>query len=57
MAESSDEELAKAMQPAIIIESNLPMEEMQKFIDGYDYAFNRNFRRAVSKEVLKLIRK
>lgn len=32
MAESSDEELAKAMQPAIIIESNLPMEEMQKFI-------------------------
>lgn len=32
MVESSDEELAKAMQPAIIIESNLPMEEMQKFI-------------------------
>ena len=28
----SDEELKKAMQPAIIIESNLPMEEMQKFI-------------------------
>ena len=27
-----DEELKKAMQPAIIIESNLPMEEMQKFI-------------------------
>lgn len=32
MVESSDEELAKAMQPAIIIESNLPLEEMQKFI-------------------------
>lgn len=32
MAESSDEELKKAMQPAIIIESNLPMEEMQNFI-------------------------
>ena len=32
IAESSDEELKKAMQPAIIIESNLPMEEMQKFI-------------------------
>lgn len=37
--------------------SFVPAEEMQKFIDGYDYAFNRNFRRAVSKEVLKLIRK
>lgn len=32
MGESADVELKKAMQPAIIIESNLPMEELQKFI-------------------------
>lgn len=32
MEESSDAELKKAMQPAIIIESNLPMGELQFFI-------------------------
>lgn len=37
--------------------SFVPAEEMQKYIDSYDYTFDRNFRRAVSKEVLKLIRK
>ena len=37
--------------------SFVPAEEMQKFIDGYDYTFDRNFRRSVSKQILRSMRK
>lgn len=37
--------------------SFIPAEEMQKFIDSYDYTFDRNFRRSVSKQILKTMRK
>ena len=37
--------------------SFVPAEEMQKYIDSYDYTFDRNFRRAVSKQILRSIRK
>ena len=35
----------------------VPSEEMQKFIDRYYRTFDRNYRRAVGKQVLKTIRK
>lgn len=35
----------------------VPATEMQKFIDRYDYTFYQNFRRSVSKQVLKSIRR
>ncbi len=35
----------------------VPAEEMQKYIDIYDYTFDRNLRRAVSKQILRAIRK
>lgn len=35
----------------------VPSEEMQKYIDSYDYTFDRNFRRSVSKQILRSIRK
>ena len=37
--------------------SFVPAEEMQKFIDRYDYTFDQNFRRSVSKQILHAIRK
>lgn len=37
--------------------SFVPVEEMQKYIDSYDYTFDRNFRRSVSKQILRSIRK
>ena len=37
--------------------SFVPAEEMQKFIDGYDYTFDRNFRRSVGKQILRSMRK
>lgn len=37
--------------------SFVPAEEMQKYIDSYDYTFDRNFRRAVSKQILRSMRK
>lgn len=37
--------------------SFVPSEEMQRFIKGYDYTFDRNFRRAVSKQILRSMRK
>ena len=37
--------------------SFVPAEEMQRYIDGYDYTFDRNFRRSVSKQILRTIRK
>ena len=37
--------------------SFVPAEEMQKFISSYNYTFDRNFRRAVSKQILRSIRK
>ena len=37
--------------------SFVPSEEMQKFIDRYDYTFDRNFRRSVSKQILRSMRK
>ena len=37
--------------------SFVPAEEMQKFIDRYDYTFDRNFRRSVSKQILRSMRK
>lgn len=37
--------------------SFVPAEEMQKFIDKYYDTFERNYRRAVSKHVLKTMRK
>jgi hypothetical protein len=35
----------------------VPAEAMQRYIDGYDYTFDRNLRRAVSKQILRLMRK
>ncbi len=35
----------------------VPAEEMQKFINSYDYTFDRNLRRAVSKQILRAMRK
>ena len=37
--------------------SFVPSEEMKKYVDKYDDTFNRNFRRAVSKQILKAARK
>lgn len=37
--------------------SVVPSEIMQRYIDGYDRIFDRNFRRAVSKQILRQIRK
>lgn len=37
--------------------SVVPAEIMQRYIDGYDRTFDRNFRRSVSKEILRAIRK
>ena len=37
--------------------SFVPAEEMQKFINRYDYTFDRNFRRSVSKQILRSMRK
>lgn len=37
--------------------SFVPAEEIQKFIDSYDYTFDRNLRRAVSKQILRSMRK
>jgi hypothetical protein len=37
--------------------SFVPAEEMQKYIDSYDYTFDRNLRRAVSKQILRTMRK
>ena len=37
--------------------SFVPAEEMQRFIDRYDYTFDRNFRRSVSKQILRSMRK
>lgn len=37
--------------------SFVPAEEMQKYINSYDYAFDRNFKRAVSKQILRAMRK
>lgn len=35
----------------------VPAEEMKKYISSYDYIFDRNFRRAVSKQILRAMRK
>lgn len=35
----------------------VPSEEMQKYIARYDYTFDRNFRRSVSKQILRLMKK
>lgn len=35
----------------------VPAEEMQKYIDSYNYTFDRNFKRAVSKQILRAMRK
>lgn len=35
----------------------VPAEEMQKYINNYDYTFDRNFRRSVSKQILRSMRK
>jgi hypothetical protein len=35
----------------------VPAEEMQRYIDRYDYTFDRNFRRSVSKQILRAMRK
>lgn len=35
----------------------VPAEEMQRYIDRYYYTFDYNFRRAISKQILKSIRK
>ena len=37
--------------------SFVPAEEMQRFIDRYDYTFDRNFRRSVGKQILRAMRK
>jgi hypothetical protein len=37
--------------------SFVPSEEMQKFIDNYYDTFDRNYRRAVSKQILKTMKK
>jgi hypothetical protein len=37
--------------------SFVPEDEMQKFIDKYDHTFDQNFRRSVSKQILRKIRK
>ena len=37
--------------------SFVPSEEMQRFIDRYDYTFDRNFRRSVGKQILRSMRK
>lgn len=37
--------------------SFVPAEEMQKYINNYDYTFDRNFRRAVSKQILRAMRR
>ena len=37
--------------------SFVPAEEMQKFINKYDYTFDHNFRRSVSKQILRSMRK
>jgi hypothetical protein len=37
--------------------SFVPAEEMQRYINGYDYTFDRNLRRAVSKQILRTMRK
>lgn len=37
--------------------SFVPAEEMQRYIDRYYYIFDRNYRRAISKQVLRAIRK
>jgi hypothetical protein len=37
--------------------SFVPAEEMQKFIDRYDYTFDKNFKRSVSKQILRYMRK
>jgi len=37
--------------------SFVPAEEIQKFINSYDYTFDRNFRRSVGKQILRSIRK
>lgn len=37
--------------------SFVPAEEMQRFIDRYHYTFERNFRRELSKEILRNVRR
>lgn len=37
--------------------SFVPAEEMQRYINNYDDTFDRNFRRAVSKQILRSMRK
>lgn len=37
--------------------SFVPAEEMQRFIDRYDYTFDQNFKRSVSKQILRSMRK
>ena len=37
--------------------SFVPAEEMQRFIERYDYTFDRNLRRSVSKQILRSMRK
>lgn len=37
--------------------SFVPAEEVQKYINSYDYTFDRNLRRAVSKQILRSMRK
>ena len=37
--------------------SFVPAEEMQRYINRYDYTFDRNFRRSVGKQILRSMRK
>lgn len=37
--------------------SFVPAEEMQRYIDKYYYVFDRNYKRAISKQILSKIRK
>lgn len=37
--------------------SFVPAEEMQRYINSYDYTFNRNFKRAVGKQILRAMKK
>ena len=37
--------------------SFVPAEEMQRYINSYYYTFNRNFRRAMSKQILRKVRR
>ena len=35
----------------------VPVEEMQKYIDSYWYTFDKNFRRSVSKQILRMMKR